>query len=325
MEAERRGARVKKKLAVDPVEAEQVRLIFKLFLEGQQGSGPMGIKAIATWLNERGYTTRTGGRWGTSRVHSLLSNPVYAGRQRFNVKDSRTCRLNGASEHIYCDAPAIVGSETFDRVQALLKSRNPRVNPPRVVTGPILLTGLARCASCGGSKTLRAGTSRSGEVYRYYSCSSFLKKGRMAYRGRSMRMDKLDLLVTQHMADRLLQPGRLTTLLSSLAGRRWEKAAAVDRRLAALAREAEEADERLRRLYKLVEDGCDHVDDILKARIVDLKLAREKAHAALERARSATCAVEDLALLSSSASRGPCERSSQPVRSPSQGLPGVAP
>jgi DNA invertase Pin-like site-specific DNA recombinase len=183
VEAERRGARVKKRLAVDPVEAEQVRLIFKLFLEGQQGSGPMGIKAIATWLNERGYTTRIGGRWGTSRVHSLLSNPVYAGRQRFNIKDPRTCRLKGASEHIYCDALAIVGSETFDRVQALLKSRNPRVSPPRVVTSPILLTGLAVCASCGGSMTLRAGTSRSGEVYRYYSCSSFLKKGRPAEGG----------------------------------------------------------------------------------------------------------------------------------------------
>jgi DNA invertase Pin-like site-specific DNA recombinase len=257
VEAERRGARVKKKLAVDPVEAEQVRLIFKLFIEGHQGSGPMGIKTIATWLNERGYTTRTGGRWGTSRVHSLLSNPVYAGRQRFNVKDSRTYRLKGASEHIYCDAPAIVGGETFDRVQALLKSRNPRVNPPTDRDRSDPAHGPAVCASCGGSMTLRAGTSRSGEVYRYYSCSSFLKKGRTACRGRSMRMDKLDLLVTQHMADRLLEPEQLTTLLSSLAGRRAEKAAAVDRRLAALAREAEEADERLRRLYQLVEDGRD--------------------------------------------------------------------
>jgi hypothetical protein len=89
VEAERRGARVKKKLAVDPVEAEQVRLIFKLFLEGHQGSGPMGIKAMAGWLNERGHTTRTGGRWGTGRLHAVLSNPVYAGRLRFNVKDSR--------------------------------------------------------------------------------------------------------------------------------------------------------------------------------------------------------------------------------------------
>jgi hypothetical protein len=39
-----------------------------------------------------------------------------------------------------------VGGEVFDRVQALLKSRNPRINPPRVFTGPILLTGLAVCA-----------------------------------------------------------------------------------------------------------------------------------------------------------------------------------
>src|SRR5215510_8282825 len=61
VETERRGARMKKKLSIDPVEAEQVQLIFKLFLEGNQGSGPMGIKAIASWLNERGYTTRTGG------------------------------------------------------------------------------------------------------------------------------------------------------------------------------------------------------------------------------------------------------------------------
>jgi site-specific DNA recombinase len=142
--------------------------------------------------------------------------------------------------------------------------------------------------------TLRAGTSRSGEVYRYYSCNSFLKKGRTACQGRSMRMDKLDVLVTRHMAERLLEPERLTTLLRTLAGRRAEKAAAVDRRRAALSREAEDADERLRRLYKLVEDGRDEVDDILKARIADLKQAREKACAALERARSATRTVEDI-------------------------------
>jgi hypothetical protein len=294
VEAERRGARVKKKLAIDPVEAELVQLIFRLLLEGDHGSGPMGIKAIATWLNERGYTTRTGGRWGNARIHGLLCNPVYAGRQRFNVKDSRTFRLKGANEHVYCDAPAIVGSEVFDRAQALLRSRNPHVTPPRVISGPILLSGLAVCASCGASMTLRAGTSRSGEVYRYYSCNSFLKKGRTACQGRSMRVDRLDLLVTQHMADRLFEPERLTTLLSSLAGRRAEKATAVDRRLAALALEAEEADERLRRLSKLVEDGRHGLDDILSARIADLKLARQKAHAALERARSTRRAVEDL-------------------------------
>ena len=43
-----------------------------------------------------------------------------------------------------------------------------------------------------------------------------------------------------------------------------------------------------------MEDGRDKVDDILRVRITGLKLAREKAHAVLERARSATWAVADL-------------------------------
>jgi site-specific DNA recombinase len=141
--------------------------------------------------------------------------------------------------------------------------------------------------------TLRAGTSRSGEVYRYYSCNTFLKEGPDGVPG-AIRAHGQTGPVMQHLADRLLEPERLTTLLRSLAGRRAEKAAAVDRPLAALAREAEEAVERLRRLYKLLEGGRDEVDDIQRARITGLKLSREKAHAALERARSATYAVAAL-------------------------------
>ena len=47
VEVERRGSRVKKKLAIDPVEAETVRQVFQLFSEGDRGSGPMGVKSIA--------------------------------------------------------------------------------------------------------------------------------------------------------------------------------------------------------------------------------------------------------------------------------------
>jgi DNA invertase Pin-like site-specific DNA recombinase len=288
VEAERRGARAKKKLAIDPIEAETVRLVFRLFVEGDNGSGPMGLKSIASWLNEHGHRTRSGGLWGVGRVHSLLTNPVYAGRQRFNRKDSRTRRIKAEAEYVYCDADPIISSTIFDGVQRTLKSRNPRVTPPRTVSGPILLTGLAICATCGGGMTMRAGTSRTGEVYRYYACNNAMKKGRTACKGRSIRMDKLDALVTEHLADRLLQPERLTAMLTTLAGRRADKQAAVDKRIAALAREAEDAGERLRRLYKLVEDGLAQMDEFLKDRIAALKAARETAMAALGRARSAT-------------------------------------
>ena len=42
MEAERRGAKIKKRLEIDPVEAETVRLIYRLYLEGDGTSGPLG-------------------------------------------------------------------------------------------------------------------------------------------------------------------------------------------------------------------------------------------------------------------------------------------
>ena len=52
--------------------------------------------------------------------------------------------------------------------------------------------------------TLRTGTSRSGQVHRYYTCSTCAREGKTACKGRSIRMDKLDTLVTSHPADRLL-------------------------------------------------------------------------------------------------------------------------
>ena len=183
--------------------------------------------------------------------------------------------------------PAIIEPTTFARVQTLLKERNPRVTPPRVVSGPILLTGLAVCASCRRAMTLRTGTSRSGQVHRYYTCSTCARAGKTACKGRSIRMDKLDTLVTCHLAGRLLEPQRLTEMLTSLASKRAAKAAAVDARIATLEREADEANERLRRLYKLVENGVADMDDILKDCITALKADRDASRSALDRAKSA--------------------------------------
>lgn len=51
--AEQRGAKIKKKLEIDPLHADTVRLIYRLALEGDGTSGSLGVKAIATHLNAR--------------------------------------------------------------------------------------------------------------------------------------------------------------------------------------------------------------------------------------------------------------------------------
>ncbi|TRL20386.1 recombinase family protein, partial [Methylosinus sporium] len=59
-EVEKRGHRTKKRLVVDPVEAETVRTIYRLYLEGEAGKGPMGVKEVTKTLNGRGLRTRLG-------------------------------------------------------------------------------------------------------------------------------------------------------------------------------------------------------------------------------------------------------------------------
>ena len=152
--AEQRGAKQKKRLAIDPVEAETVRLIFKLITQGDGTTGPMGVKAAADWLNRSGYRTRSGAKWGIGPLHSLITNETCKGSYRFNRKVWKTKEDKPASEQIAIAVDPIIDAPIFDKVQAQLKKRNPKNTPPRTVTGPILLTGLATCASCGGGMTL---------------------------------------------------------------------------------------------------------------------------------------------------------------------------
>ena len=166
-----------------------------------------------------------------------------------------------------------------------LHARSPKVVAPRVTTGPILLTGLAVCATCGGGMMLRTGTSRGGRVYRYYTCSNCATKGKTACKGRSIPKDKLDTLVTDHLVERLFKPERLTEILKSLSVRRAEKSESLNRRLIALQREVTDAEEKLKRLYRLVEDGLTDLDEVLKDRLNSLKADRDRARAALERAK----------------------------------------
>ena len=54
VEAERRGQKIKKKLDIDPVEAETAKLMVRLYLEGDEATGPLGVKETTVWLNRHG-------------------------------------------------------------------------------------------------------------------------------------------------------------------------------------------------------------------------------------------------------------------------------
>jgi hypothetical protein len=59
-----------------------VRRIFELYVTGRKG-----IKSIANVLNAEGFRTKNGMPFAHPIVHSILSNPIYAGRVRFRGQE----------------------------------------------------------------------------------------------------------------------------------------------------------------------------------------------------------------------------------------------
>ncbi|MBO6922732.1 MAG: recombinase family protein [Roseicyclus sp.] len=245
----------------------------------------MGLTTITKHLNERNIRTRDGGRWGIAAVHQILTRTTYIGEHRFNTYDSKAKRPKPESEHVVMEVPSIVTKDEWQAVQAHLKSRNPKWTPPRTVSGPTLLTGIAFCASCGGAMTLRTGK---GGRYRYYTCSTRARQGSNGCGGLTVPMDKLDTAVTAHIEKRLLDPRRLTTLLSEVLNRRDDYIARRRTHITELRQRASEADAKLIRLYEAIENGiADLNDPALKGRVAELSDIRDQARSDAKRAASA--------------------------------------
>ncbi|WP_409561755.1 recombinase family protein [Hyphomicrobium sp. MC8b] len=268
---ERRGTKDKKVLVLRDDEARIMRLIFNLAM-GTEGR-PMGVKAIATYLNERGITRR-GRRFSTGGVHDLLTSSTYCGRHQFNRFDSRNGRPRPPSQWVQVQVPAIVDEQTFNAVQALLQSRNPKRVAPRIVNGPTLLAGVARCGHCGAALIQNTGK---GGLYRYYACSRKLKEGATACRGLRMPMDRLDQIVIDEVSARVLHSDRLSDLLKAYLKSANSRSADIKERLSRLRQAYKDAEAGIARLLTLVEQGVmDAEDGSLRERLVGLKVRRDE-------------------------------------------------
>lgn len=284
VEAGKRGAKVKKTLEVDPLHADTVRLIYRLALEGAEGSGPMGLKAIATFLNARDVRTRDGGRWGISGVHEVLTRTTYVGQHRFNRRDARSKTAKADSEHAIMAVPPLIAEADFQEVQNLLRSRSPKITPPRTVGGATLLTAIGFCAACGGGMALRTGTSSAGRSYRYYACSTKARQGPVGCCGVSVRADRLDELLIEFLVSDLFASGRLETLLAPFLTHRDAWAERRRKHVSDLRIRAAEAELKLRRLFEAIENGTlTGPDRMFGERVAELSAVRDQAEADADR------------------------------------------
>ena len=180
-------------------EAAVVELIFRLFTK--EG---LGLRLIAQQLNERGISTRRGGRWNVVTIRDILRNSVYMGTySRFGL------RLPSVHE-------AIISPQVFRAAQDQTRERRPvgRVSDPH----PFELSGLVYCGHCGnkmiGSTRRQSWKRKDGTrargVYRYYQCQSRANQSMCAYH--TWRASRLEANVLsqlrQALRSRALGAGR---------------------------------------------------------------------------------------------------------------------
>ena len=266
--AEKRGKKDKKKLEINPAEAEVVRRIFTLYVHGEGKNGPLGIKAIANLLNTEGVRTRRGSKFLVQYIHDILTNEAYITRHVFNRRDSKTRKIKPEDQWIAFETPRIIEDVIFNAVRDRLEHNHPLRTSPRVVKSDILLTGLAHCAHCGSR--LRIQTGKSG-AYRYYKCGKRSDAGKSVCEGCSISMDKLDELVLETLLDRTLAPERLDQLLTPLVERAGHHQRERQNRLKGLKKDRGEIKTQLDNLWHQIGTEVLRLDASLKAHIEKLQ------------------------------------------------------
>lgn len=265
------GNTAKRRLAIREDEAEVVKLIYHLYLVGDGASGRKGVKLITSHLNERKVLYRGTRRWGTGDVHRVLTDPIYMGQYVYY-------RRSEPDRQILTGVPSIISAGTFEDAQATLRSNDPRVLPPRTVSGPTLLSGLAKCGYCGAAMTIRTG--KSGR-YRYYTCSRSMRQGSEGCCGLSVPMQKLDEVVKAEISAIFLSAKRVATI-------------AREAQQAMAAHKEEESDEDSSRKVRLAEAQYARLLDLLTQGIADpsnpiVKAKLSAAEAELKALKATAC------------------------------------
>ena len=165
-----------KQLILVPDEAEIVRMIFQLYIDG------IGADTIGKILNSKGVEPKNSPRWSRSSIMTILSNYNYTG----DLILQKTFRENHLSKRkmintgeldkyaVKSNHEPIISKELFDKAQKMRKHQAEKIKP-RSARKHYAFTGMLRCGICG-----RAFTHKTTPHNEIWKCSLSVTKGKEA-------------------------------------------------------------------------------------------------------------------------------------------------
>ena len=119
----------------------------------------------------------------------ILINPAMCGRMVFKGQGGEPIVNEGAY-------PAILTSEEWDNLQQRLAIRREGLHRGQTSISTFLLSGILRCAHCGGAMT---GASRGLQKYTYYVCSNHKKAQALCDQQKSHPRAALEEAILAHL------------------------------------------------------------------------------------------------------------------------------
>lgn len=198
-----------KVLVINEEEAELVRLIYKLYLQG------MGLSRVAKWLNDNGYTKKIRQNGSVSLISSafvkgVLDNPVYGGFIAYGRRKNE--KIDGTRDEYHVvkqdkdsyklyegQHEAIIDRETWFRVQAKRELNAFKREKVHSKEHEHMVSALLKCPVCGASMygvVNRKKKKNSDEFYTdmwYYTCKNRkLVSGHLCNYKKHVRQDELN-------------------------------------------------------------------------------------------------------------------------------------
>lgn len=277
------GYRVENNLLV-PIEPEAtyVKQIFQKFIDGE------GYYALGKWLNAMGVRTHRGNHFENRTIEYMVRNPVYIGKLRWNPT-GRTRRDYDNPNVVLVDAKhqPLIDMETWNAAQARVAEIKAtwKYHGRPLGSNKDWISGLVRCATCGGTMVF--------EKPHYWKCNNYARGS-----CRTSQHIRTDLLKTA-----LIQQLQADALDSSALN--YEVVRATDNgmdQLASLKSQQAHLEKKIERLREAYLAGADTVDEYraakeaTQAQIVQIQQIiedEEKKSASLGSPQAMRSAIED--------------------------------
>lgn len=250
-EEEKKG---KNKLEINEKEAEIVRFIFNEYSKGK------GYKAITNQINKLGYKTKKGNNFSVGSIRDILTNPVYIGEIRYNVRqnwsEKRRRNINPNPIRVKGKHEAIIDRELWDKVPLILESKKGK--PSRIYDGEYPLTGILRCPKCGAGMVISRTTNTLADGTKkriaYYCCGNWKNKGTSVCNSNTIRVDKANEYVFKKIEELVSNEAMIKAVVKNINKERKEKVKPAKRLLGDIDKELEKLDKRKRKIFEAYED-----------------------------------------------------------------------